>query len=159
MMRFSRQSRTVARGTIHYVMRIDGEQWKRFVNYFYKTAVRPCGDRCWCCCGQQHQQLYQSLLQRNSGHIVFGSLGFIVDEFFCTTYDAHVVLNVELLPMITDTNDQSQVIQDIVMRVWMCRRVYIRRYGRPIPFKIDIFLASGLPPYEIPNIVQYVAIR
>ena len=154
MMGFSREPKTVAQGSIRYVMRINGEQWKRFVTYFYGTAVR-CG---WLC-GQQHRKRYQRLLQRNHGHIVFGSLGFMVDELFCTTYDTFIVLNVELLPMIASTNNENEAIPDIVMRVWLCQRVYNARYGPPIPFKIDIFLASELPPYEIPRIVSYVTMR
>lgn len=157
-MRFSRQPQTVAQGPIRYVMRIDGEQWKRFVTYFCSTVEGPYGVRCRCCCRQQRQQRYQRLLQRNYGHIVFGSLGFMVDELYCTTYDAHVVLNVEVLSKIGDPNNQGEVIPDIVMRVWLCQRVYNARYGQPIPFKIDIFLASRLPAYEIPSIVSYVVI-
>lgn len=156
---FSREPQTVAQGSVRYVMRINGEQWKRFVTYFYRTAVRPCGVRCWWFCGQQHRQRYQRLLQRNHGHIVFGSLGFMVDELFCTTYDTHTVLNVELLSMIASTNNENEVIPDRVMRVWLRRRVYNAQWGTHIPFPIDIFLASELPSYEIPNIVSCVAMR
>lgn len=153
----SRRPQTVAQGSVRYVMRIDGEQWRRFVTYFCSTDGRPSGVRGWWFCCQPGGRRYQRLLQRNHGYIVFGSLGFMVDELFCTTYSRHIVLNVELLPMIGGANDENGMTVDKVMRVWLCRRVYNARSGPPIPFKVDICLAAELPSYEIPGIVKYVA--
>jgi hypothetical protein len=152
----SRLPARVAQGPIRYVMRIEGDQWKRFLTYFYSTDGGPSGFHGWWnCCGRGRQH-YQRLLMRGHGHIVLGSLGFMIDELFCTTYAYHVVLNLEFLWVKSVPNEP---IADLVMRVWLCRSVYNRRWGPPTPFKVDIFLASQIPSHEIPSIAKYVAIR
>jgi hypothetical protein len=157
---YSRQPEKVARGPIRYVIRIEGDQWKRFITYFYSASGRPSGVYGWWFCCKGCGQHYQRLLLRNYGHVVFSSLGFMVDELYCITYDEYVVLNVELLQMIEGTNeDSNEPIVDMVMRVWLRPRVENRNGRRPPPFKIDIFLASELPSYVIPGIVNCVAIR
>lgn len=150
----------VARGPIRYVMRIEGDQWKRFLTYFYSAIGRPSGHRGWWYFCKGNGKRYQRLLLRNYGYIVLGSDGFMVDELFCTTYDRHVVLNVELLPKIgLKSENSNEIIIDTVLRIVLCRRVYNSRWGPPTPFKIDIFLPSELPSYEVPGIVRCVALR
>ena len=97
---------------------------------------------------------------RGYGHVVFGSLGLMIDELYCTLYSGHVVIDVQLLPVQSVTNESSnEPVVDIMMRVWLCRRFYNARWGPPTPFKLDIFLASEVPASEIRNIIHYVACR
>jgi len=154
-----RRPTIVAQGHIRYTIRIEGEQWARFLAYFYSAKGRPSRARgWWFCCGRGGSR-YQRLLQRGYGHFILGSLGLIVDELFCTTYDHHIVLQVELLPVANGVIREDGVpIIDTMVRVWLCRRLYDSRWP-PTPFKVDFFLPPQIPSYEIPGILKFIKMR
>ncbi|CAF4040460.1 unnamed protein product [Rotaria sp. Silwood1] len=147
----------VAAGFIRYAIRIEGEEWVRFVNYFFSSTGRPSRARGWWFCWGRYGLHYKHSMQRGYGYIILGSLGLMIDDLFCTTYNRHIVINVEMLNVESSRNDNNnELIVDKMIRVWLCRRVYDSRWP-PTPFKVDFFLPSQIPAYEIPGIMNFIA--
>ncbi|CAF4404917.1 unnamed protein product [Rotaria socialis] len=105
-----------------------------------------------CCCH------YKRSIQRGYGYIVLGSNGFMIDDLFCASYLGFVVINIEMLSIVSaDSNNDNELIVDKVIRVWLCRRFYASRWP-PTPFKVDFFLPPQIPDYEIPGIIKIIAL-
>ncbi|CAF1141610.1 unnamed protein product [Rotaria sordida] len=65
----------VAAGFIRYAIRIEGEEWLRFVNYFFSSTGRPSRARGWWFCWGHYGLHYKHSIQRGYGYIILGSLG------------------------------------------------------------------------------------
>ncbi|CAF4226479.1 unnamed protein product [Rotaria magnacalcarata] len=101
---------------------------------------------------------YKRSIQRGYGYIVLGSSGFMIDDLFCTSYPFFVVINIEMLSIVSaDRDNNNELIVDKVIRVWLCRRLYDSRWP-PTPFKVDFFLPPQIPDYEIPGIIKLIAL-
>ncbi|CAF4145943.1 unnamed protein product [Rotaria magnacalcarata] len=78
------------------VWRLDGAEWIRYLNYIYGpdrqwTQLAPLSS--FCC----RRQSYDRLLNRQYGHIVFYSNGFIIDELYFIPFRLYSLQGIELL--------------------------------------------------------------
>ncbi|CAF3878884.1 unnamed protein product [Rotaria sp. Silwood1] len=145
-------------GHIRYTMRIDGEQWIRFVKYFFSRKGRPSRARGWWFCCGPYGSHYKQSIERGYGYIILTSTGLMIDDLFCASYGEHIAIKVELLRFVSSHNDSSnQLTVDKMVRVWLCRRTYDSRCP-PTPFKVDFFIPWQIPDYEVPGMVNFIAL-
>jgi hypothetical protein len=135
----------VANGGIRYMIRLEGDQWSRYIEHIYADSRR-----------KMKKATPQRLLARGYGHILLGQQGFFLDALLGVEYN-------NIMPMRTEVIRAPNGI-DMMLRAWFI--------GRPVafgtnpnvkvnnePFKFDIFLPPNMSTEVLSSITNFIKLE
>lgn len=135
----------------HYTIRIEGDQWDRYLTYFFQADHKPVT---YYSCIAMSKKRIDELRQRGYGHVIIGSSGMMIDEIYFISYGAIYVLGAELLR----TTDENGV-EDSMIRVQMTNRLQNESRASGQIFHVDVFVPPHMPADERTNIVDFLSVR
>jgi len=133
--------------TEHYAIRIEGDQWVRYLAHWLYKNDRHIKSS-YCCIDIEKR--INELRSRGFGYVIIGRNGFMIDELFCIRYIALIIHNVEIL-----TNVDQSGAQDTMLHVQYYYRWYESQFSRSA-FHADIFIPPQIPKNELRKIRNFM---
>jgi hypothetical protein len=136
----------VAMGGIRYMIRLEGDQWSRYVEHIYSESPR-----------RMKRSAPQRLLARGYGHILFGPQGFFLDALLGMEYKNITAVRTEVIRAPNGI--------DMMLRAWFCKRLVVVRVRdnsnvkvNNDPFKFDIFLPPNMPTEVLSSLSDFITL-
>jgi len=135
----------VAKGGIRYMIRLEGDQWSRYVEHINADSPR-----------RMKRAVPQRLLARGYGHILFGPQGFCLDALLAMEYKNIMDVRTEVIRAPNGI--------DMMLRAWFCRRLVVVRTNSNVnvnndPFKFDIFLPPNMSTELLSSISNFITLE
>ena len=134
----------VAKGGIRYMIRLEGDQWSRYVQHLLVDSPR-----------KMKKETPKRLLARGYGHVLLGPEGFFLDALLGATYENLMAVRTEVIRAPNGI--------DMMLRLWFCQRVVpvARNRTAPMnmnndPLKFDIFLPPTMPTERVTSIINFI---
>ncbi|CAF3402177.1 unnamed protein product [Rotaria socialis] len=135
---FIERAEDIANDGIRHVIRLEGEQWSRYVIH-----IRNDGPECL----NVRHGVAKKLIARGYGYVLVGLSGLLIDQLATMSYTNQIAVRSEFIRAPNGI--------DMMLRVWFCKRVYRVNWNND-PYTVDIFLPSEMTTDELSDINKYI---
>ena len=131
----------IGHGKIQHMLRIEGEQWVRYVEHIFAESRRSMTTRA-----------CRRLLARGYGHVLIGPNWILLDALLCMAYENVTAVRHEIIKA------PNKI--DMMLRVWFFKRnLNIQTDMGNDPMKFDIFLPPQMDTEELLSIVNHIMLE